>query len=153
MLCRSTGVHVDGVHHRPEQFVRKAAWRADTVLRVAAEDLVVRAELVIDFAVQARDVVAALGWDDQIVGRTARRQCARIVWWLPWVSRQNVLDHGIEAVLRDHVAGERIARPDAVHQPRGVRIVDREAPAAEVEVPAYMSGLGTLPMKVSVTFS
>ena len=88
----------------------------------------------IDFAVPARNVVPALGWNDQIVGRAARSEGSRIVWCLPGIPRQNVLGHGIKAVLRDYVARERVAHPGAVLKPRGGGVVDREAPSAEVEV-------------------
>src|SRR5580765_6378014 len=60
--------HVDGVHHRPEQFVGKASRCADAVLRVTAEDLVFRVELVIYFAIPTCNVVPAFGWNYQIVG-------------------------------------------------------------------------------------
>src|SRR5438105_3435716 len=88
----------------------------------------------VDLAIESRDVVTPLRRDDQIVGGTARSEGARVVRRFPGIACQDVLDHRIEAILRDDVAGERIAHPGAVLHARGARIVDGEPPSAEVEV-------------------
>ena len=133
---------IDWIGQRPKKLVRKPARRADAVLRVAAEELVVGIELVIDFCVPTGDVITALGRHDQVVGGAIRRRRAGVIRRLPRIPRQDVLRHRVVTILRNHVVRKRIANPVSVDEPRRAGIVNRIASSAEIEVAVIHVGAG-----------
>ena len=124
------------------EFADGALRTAMTDARVAAEDAVIGAELVVQFGVEALEDVGAAGVVGEVVDGAGGLDGAGVGGIAPGLQGEDVFGDRVEEGSGDLVIRERIASPGGAVLARGEGVVNRKPAAAEAEIAGVHFGAG-----------
>src|SRR5262245_61730572 len=100
-------------------------------MRVPPKQFVTRVELVVHLKVNTREVVSALGGNNEVVDGAAGCHGSRGILRFPWIPLQNVSSYRIKPAHRNYVSRKLVRSPSGAFLSNRCRVVDGEAKTTE----------------------